>query len=276
MHFKRTWLNFAVTIFVAVVCINTACAEVSLAENSFQDRLRAEEQILKEQNFSRWTWLNSSCHNCQMVIQTRHPELRTEKVQLFMQALSVYKNELLALYPQVHGEEYNLLAHMAIGILGRESQFFQSNRYYFKETFPWAVSLMKVMQIYLAGKEGAPSPNSRGPTQIKIVPSKIAAKYGVTSETLQEPQNAALATMGYLLDALPELKNRARNNNWDFVVPKTYPDYLPYIYFGSIRSLFNRTATPDKNIYIQDMRKYMGWVQIYQRPVPFMEPLSIP
>ncbi len=259
MQIKRIWLFLAVTFFVSVFSVDVAYAyDLSVEE---------EEAILFEQGFSRWEWRKSSCHTCQLVIQTNQPEMRTEKVFLFLQALSVAKPDLLALYPAIHGEEYNLLAHMAVGILGRESAFFESNRYYVKESVPWAIKTAKVLKIFLSGGDSAPSPNSRGPTQIKIVPEKIAQKYGVKSETLSDPTNAALATMGYLLDALPELKRRAKNNHLDFINEATYIDYLPYIYFGATRSLLNKTATPEKNIYVKDMKKYMSWVRLYQRPL---------
>lgn len=263
MQFKRVWLFLAVTFFVSVFSV-----DVAYAYNSYDLSVEEEEAILFEQGFSRWEWRKSTCHSCQLVIQTNEPEMRTEKVLLFLQALSVAKFDLLALYPEIHGEEYNLLAHMAIGILGRESEFFRSSRYYVKESVPWAIKTAKVLKIFLSGKTNDPSPNSRGPTQIKIVPTKIAEKYGVRSETLADPTHAALATMGYLLEALPELKKRARNNQLNFITEETYADYLPYIYFGATRALLNKTATPEKNIYIKDMKKYMSWVRLYQRPVP--------
>lgn len=210
-----------------------------------------------------WSWQNSNCQSCPISIQILNPQIKNEKVEAFAQALSNSKFEILGLYNS-DSQEYNLLAHMALGILGRESKFFSSWRYHVKEEAQWAVSLIKAVRIYLAGEEGLPSVNSRGPTQIKIVPKKIAEFYGITPDDLYIPQNAARATMGILIENLKELKQRAINNNWEFINPDTYVDYLPYIYFGAVGRLKKRTATPDSNIYVQDMKSYMKYFRIYE------------
>jgi hypothetical protein len=203
----------------------------------------------------------TSSASAELILTPLRPELKTAKVIAFLNALSSHKAELRALY-RVSGAEYNLLAHMAVGILGRESQFFQSRRYMVKENLPWAVHLTKVIQIYLEGSDRPVSPNSRGPTQIKIVPAKIADYYGITENDLFLPENAAVATMGFLIEALAELKRRVVVNHLDFVTPETYVDYLPYIYFGATRLLISGQATPERNIYVRDMKRYMSWVSV--------------
>lgn len=219
------------------------------------------------QGYKPWAWTESNCQKCELVLHSSKAELQTQKVQAFIRALEASKFEILGLYHS-SPQEYNLLAQMAVGILGRESQFFESRRYRFKESFPWAVSLVKTIQIYLDGSESAASANSRGPTQIKVVPQIIAETYQIEPENLYIPENAAKATIGFLIEALQELKQRARNNRWEFVTKKTYVDYLPYIYFGATHHLKNRTATPETNIYIQDMKKYMSWLETYERQIP--------
>lgn len=246
MLIKRFSLLLLLTIFVLV---------------GFVDSVNAQTM---DSSYRPWQWMQSRCVDCEIFIQITNPKIQTEKVKLFVEALVKHKADLQELYG-VHGEEYNLLATMAVGILGRESLFFTSTRYQLKETFPSMVKLMKVVQLYLDGRDGDISANSRGPTQIKIVPEKIAEIYRFDSGSLYIPENAALATMGFLIEALGELKRRIKVNNLPHINPTNYVDYLPYIYFGGTRALVNKTATPDRNIYVQDMKRYMTWIQMYQR-----------
>lgn len=262
MSFKRLWAPLALTIFVSVGFIDTSFAKEGAAQ--LERNLQYEHSLLESNGYKAWEWRKSDCADCDMVMLAVHPTLRTEKVRDFVTALSAHKAELQSIY-KIHGEEYNLLAHMAVGILGRESEFFTSNRYRLKEAFPGMVSLAKVIQLFLAGSDKKASPNSRGPTQIKVIPEKIADRYNIETDDLGTPEYAAVATMGFLIEALSELKNRIRVNNLDHINADNYVDYLPYIYFGSSRALVNKTATPEKNLYVQAMKKYMTWVEVYQK-----------
>lgn len=244
--------------------------------SSYGEHLQGSRDLLTRKGYKVWSWTGqaSKCKTCPIFILPHNEELENVKVYAFIRALESKKSELLALYggdPQ----EYNLLAQIAVGILGRESEFFESPRYRVKENSQLTIRLVKVVQIYLEGSDRGTGLNSRGPTQIKIVPAKIAQKYGVTRDNLYIPENAALATMGYLMDILAELKRRVVLNHLSFITPNNYADYLPYIYFGSRRQLLNGTATPDQNIYIRDMRKYMTWIEIYEGP-PQSQPLFRP
>ncbi|MBX3019027.1 MAG: hypothetical protein KF767_14160 [Bdellovibrionaceae bacterium] len=234
---------------------------------TYDEYLKTSREELKSHGYQEWRWegQKSKCTTCPIFILPKEREIETAKVYAFIRALETKRDDLLRLYGS-DPQEYNLLAQMAVGILGRESEFFQSPRYRVKENAQWAIYLIKVVQIYLEGSDRDPELNSRGPTQIKIVPEKIAATFGVKHEDLYIPENAALATMGYLIEALAELKRRVTLNHLTFVTPDSYADYLPYIYFGSKRQLLNGTATPDRNIYIRDMRKYMTWIEIYEGP----------
>jgi hypothetical protein len=241
-------------------------AQLAMAQANV-NRIR---QDLFREGYQSWAWQQSSCMDCDIILISAKSELHTPKVQAFIRALESSKGEILSLYGS-NPQEYNLLAQMAVGILGRESKFFESRRYQFKEDFPWAVSILKTVNMYLAGADSATA-NSRGPTQIKVVPQRIAAKYGITPDKLYIPENAARATMGFLIEALGELKQRAQNNDWEFVTPETYADYLPYIYFGATGKLRNRTATPETNLYIREMKQYMGWLEMYERPIQRLNP----
>lgn len=234
-----------------------------------REGLNELRQSLFQGGYKSWSWMQSDCMDCNIVFLSERPELHTPKVQAFIRALENSKSEIVAMYHS-DPQEYNLLAQMAIGILGRESKFFESRRYRIKEDYPTLVSVVKAVQAYLNGRSASAS--SRGPTQIKVVPERIENRYGITPDNLWVPENAARATMGFLIEALAELKQRARNNKWDFVTPETYADYLPYIYFGAVGQLRNRTATPATNLYVREMKGYMGWLEMYERQAPQQAP----
>lgn len=262
MALKGLWLAILMAFTVTVSNLDRAQAQ----EASFEDQVQMQRNQLRFYGYKPWQWMNSRCGNCELFIQTIHPDLQTEKVQLFIQALSLHKSDLQMFY-KIDSNEYNLLAHMAVGILGRESEFFKSTRYQVKETFPGIVRLAKIMRSVFS--DDIPlNGNSRGPTQIKVVPYTVGRAYGIETDQLGTPDKAAIATMGFLIEALGELKRRVVKNDLTFVNPTTYVDYLPYIYFGSTRSLIKKTATPDKNLYVKDMKKYMTWVELYERELP--------
>lgn len=231
---------------------------------SFQALAQVTREDLLRQGYLPWEFGQSHCQTCEVAFVTVQPELQDWQVQAFIQALSAHKPDLQILY-RIDGQEYNLLAHMAVGILGRESHFFHSRRYQVKEDFPWAVRTLKIMSAYLHGKKAGPSASSRGPTQIKVVPERVENFYHIQEEDLCIPENAALATMGFLIEALQELKQRVVQSHLTEINPSNYVDYLPYIYFGASRALVEKRATPEKNIYVRDMKKYMSWVEVYER-----------
>ncbi len=220
---------------------------------------------LEQGGYKVWTWANrDSLPAHDFVIWATRPELTRPKVDEFIRVLTSQRTELQALYQDiapVTDAEYLLLARMAIGFLGAESEFFASTRYFVKESciFCFAAAKYAASVVGLADYDQM----SRGPIQMKEVPELISATYGIEARDLNKPANSARAIMGYLIEALTQLKRTAANNGYTFVTPETYADYLPYIYFGSARRLRDGTATPDQNIYIQRMRVYMDWVIIY-------------
>lgn len=259
MLLNRLWLPFFLAIFVCVSFLDSADAL-----STFEQRMSLEHQELEANGYTRWQWLRSDCLDCDIILLPIRPEVQTEKVQLFTQALSAHKAGLQQLY-QISGAEYNFLAHMSVGILGRESLFFKSQRYKLKEMLPWAVHLGKIIESYLLGNQGKVSNNSRGPTQIKVVPEKVARHYGIRNDNLYLPENAAIATVAYLIEALRELKQRVVMNDLNFINAGNYVDYLPYIYFGGTKFLIQKNATPESNQYVRDMKRYMSWFELYER-----------
>lgn len=209
-----------------------------------------------------WAWQKSNCQNCGINFKISTQDFKDNpKIVEFLKALSTEKQNIVKLYNS-DPQEYNLLAHMAFGILGNESTYFKSWRYKVKSNAQLAIKWSKDIKAWFGDYEA--SPNSKGPTQIKKVPDRIEQFYNITEKNLWTPKYAAVSTMAYLIEALDELKQRAKNNKLEMITPETYVDYLPYIYFGGSKKLVNRTATPDTNIYVKNMKINMKKVSVLE------------
>jgi hypothetical protein len=182
-------------------------------------------------------------------------EYQTATAITFMNEIDAKKAQLTKMYGLTN-HEYNELTKLAFGILGNESQFGESKKYWIKEAMPFAVSMAK-------GNGLDTSSNSRGPTQIKTVPKKIARRYGVTKDSLEKPRHAALATMGFLADALSELK--AKEKHHPAITPENRFNYLHYIYMGKSHEITKGTATPNRNIYYRQIRNYNKGLEVYEK-----------
>lgn len=189
----------------------------------------------------------------------------TPKVREYIETLVQQKEYILKAYPfekwQVTETDYDILAHMAVGILGRESQFFTSKKYLLKENAQWAVNLAKAGRSLISDKSYSPD-NSRGGTQIKNISDNIKRAYGVTEDDLNIPKVTAVATMGFLIESLYYLQNKASNRGYEPFRHIDYVNYLPYIYFGRAKAVFDGTATPDTNLYIKGMKLDMHRVNV--------------
>jgi hypothetical protein len=301
-----------------------ASAQFLPAKTAPQNTLRNQATPLTavKQKLIPWTWQKNSCETCGIhfeivgdinavedmeakekwvrryayinppllaVFKTSDADakLRTEA---FIKTLSNQKQNILKLYgSETTSQEYNLLASIAVGILGQESRFFANWRYLAKRNAQWAITEWKIVKailkenkdgddVKLSPLEAAKSiirtkdaiidkedvlANSKGPTQIKDVPDRISQFYNMSEKDLWTPQYSAVATMGFLIEALQQLRRTARNNKMtDIINDNTIVDYLPYIYFGGTKKILNRTATPDKNIYVNHMKNFMKKVKI--------------
>ncbi|MBC7456871.1 MAG: hypothetical protein H7235_01235 [Bdellovibrionaceae bacterium] len=244
-----------------------------------------------QQKIVPWTWQKSDCQTCGVKFQlvgdinanqdmdkkekfirfmmSLEPSSKmaldaydldaTARTMTFLYALSSEKETILKIYNS-DPQEYNLLAHIAVGILGQESRFFAHWRYFIKRNSQLAIKEIKEFKALIKDKDAIA--NSKGPTQIKDVPDRISQHYNIVEADLWNPKFAAVSTMGFLIEALRELKQRAKNNNLTMINDKTYVDYLPYLYFGGAQKLVNRTATPETNIYVKNMKKFMKKVSV--------------
>jgi hypothetical protein len=100
--------------------------------------------------------------------------IATPLTQSYVTTLSVEKSKLMGLY-HLSNQDYNRLAAIAFGILGRETKFGMSRKYQFKEAYQDEVSAMKALKCAILDCEVGR--NSRGLTQIKLIPASIKHAY---------------------------------------------------------------------------------------------------
>ena len=169
----------------------------------------------------------------------------------YVNSISANKQALQKRF-NLSSDEYNRLAELAVGIAQQESKYGTSDRYKLKGNIPdWAIRL---------AKGGGNPARSRGLTQIKINGDNeemrnIYSQLGVNEDTIERPEMSAIATMARLAYMYnTEVKGRnfkgANNSKVD-----TY-DALLYKYMGRNSELKNRTATPSKNNYINNVKRY--------------------
>lgn len=182
----------------------------------------------------------------------------------FVETLSKEKANLMRLYG-LSNREYNRLAAMSFGILGRETHFGTNFKYYMKERAQPLIWLKKAWDEQTL----TPELNSRGLTQIKKIPDRIMDFYGIkNAKQLREPDIAAVATVGFLAQSLAYTKHRANLKDLDFINDENIYDYVFYVYFGSLRQLvkpefnaqgkqINETATPETNVYMNSVKTYL-------------------
>ena len=152
-------------------------------------------------------------------------------------------------------DEYNDIALVAMGIAQQESDFGDSQKYKLKEYGQWAINVLKWVK-------GNNSYNSRGLTQMKLesytdpVTKNLLYKYNITSDDLDNPEKSAIATMIVLGGMYKNELNSAKvKQNMKELNIKPM-DALLYVWNGRTYELTRGTATPDKNIYVQNVRKY--------------------
>ena len=191
-------------------------------------------------------------------ITSTDSDMRSEGVTM-ARTLSVQK-ESLARNLGIDNDTYNMLALKTLGIAGAETKYGdpwanigELKPYWLKENAQDLVSTVK-------NKKGNSSYNSRGITQLKLGSytdpdvKRLMKDYRITPDNLGEPENAAIGTMIVLSciykNELPALKSLMEEQGI------TNEDALLYCFNGRKSEIRNRTATPQKNEYIQSVNKY--------------------
>lgn len=230
-----------------------------LSSNDYLSEFSKRQQDLMTQGYQIWSWPNSECQSCDfMILPTR--QLMTSQLSMrFINTLIGEKNNILKLY-KINTQEYIFLAQLAVALLGAESYFFQNQNYLIKEQItPLRQLIKKFRAIVLKKSYNLPS---RGPTQIKIIPMAIAQHYQVTPPMLYIPEYAAVATMGYLIESLKELKQRIKNNKLTHIQPENYVQNLALMYIGLTKKILSPTENLNNN-YVTHVLTYFKWTRVF-------------
>ena len=204
-----------------------------------------------------------------------NPSGKTKDSVPFVKALEDEKSKLMKLF-NLNNDDYNDLAAISYGIMGNESSFGTSTKYWIKEHDQGDVILAKAAKELLKGNNPFTKSTlntSRGFTQIKYLPEGEWRKAypGINKETLGDPKNSAISTMAYLVVAVKVLKNIAAENSKDprkvKITKENLVDYLGYIYQGRKGALksVDDPANADFNTYVQKLRKNMSYIEIAQK-----------
>ena len=160
-------------------------------------------------------------------------------------------------------DEYNRLVDLALGMAEQESKFGTSDKYKYKDWIPdWLLNTAKYIS---RGKSGA---RSRGLTQIKIGGDNkemqdLYKAYGVTEDNITDVDKSALATIIRLANMYnTEVKGRNFTTSDGTQISPYHA--LMYKWLGKNNELINKTATPDKNIYIRNVGKYSRNFNMYE------------
>ena len=131
------------------------------------------------------------------------------------------------------------------------------------------------LYLYANGQSSTPpkitektSVNSKGMTQIKYDAQNKELvsqfkKYGITKDNLNQGKNAAIATVLMLSymhnNELPSLKEKIKKMNI------SDEEALLYLNQGKKSEIVNGTATPKKNMYIKNIKKYSDQISLKQQ-----------
>ena len=159
-------------------------------------------------------------------------------------------------------DEYNRLADLALGIAEQESKFGTSDRYKAKSWIPdWMMDTAKYIS---RGNSGA---RSRGYTQIKNQSDneelrKIYEELGIDNDSINLADKSAIATIARLAYMY---NNEVRGRNFKTADGNDLNPYhaLMYKWLGKNNELKNKTATPNKNVYIRNVNQYSKNFDMY-------------
>ncbi|MBA2405853.1 MAG: L,D-transpeptidase [Bdellovibrionales bacterium] len=208
-------------------------------------------------------------------INIHDPAGKTKDSVPFVKALEDEKSKLMKIF-NLNNDDYNDLAAIAYGIMGNESNFGSSKKYWIKEHDQGDVIIAKSFKRLFNGQnpfDKSVTNTSRGFTQIKELPEGAWRKSypEINKGTLGDPKNSAVSTIAYLVGAVRTLKSIAVQNAQDprkvKITKENLVDYLGYIYQGRKGSLTSADdpANADFSTYVQKLRKNMSYIEISQK-----------
>lgn len=211
----------------------------------------------------------STTHDSVMPIEIAVNSDLSEEGKNMAQALCDYKQKLCKDL-KLDNDTYNELALLALGIAGQETNYgdplagsSKGTPYFLKEELTGLFNFLKEDIM------GNNSYNSRGLTQMKIAGytdetvKAMFKKYDITPDNVKNGEKSALATMivlnSMLKNELPSLRTKMAENG------VSTQDALLYCWNNKKNEIRNGTATPEKNIYIKNVRNFMNGFDLTQR-----------
>lgn len=201
-------------------------------------------------------------------------QIKNENIKEYIKGIEDSKESLMKEF-DIDSSTYNKFAEYALGIAEQESKFGVSAKHSVKEMFPdeHIESMKRISNAYESLKDGdysealdyiqgdkTVSHRSRGITKIKIdgdnkETQAIYKKYGINKDSLDDVKNAATGTMIRLLSIY---KNEVLGRDFRDVDgnPVDSGDIVLYKYSGQNKPIRNNDLTPDKNIYLNNVKKY--------------------
>ena len=188
--------------------------------------------------------------------KTKGSEEYKNNERKYMDAITSNKAMLMQKF-NIDSDTYNHLAELALGIAQQETQYGTSTRKKIKDATP---------DVLLNAARGN-SNRSRGLTQIKLMGDnkgmqKIYNELGLNEDNLDSADMSAIATLARLAYIYnTEVRGHKYKGENDAVI-NPY-DALLYKWMGSNGELRNHTATPNKNTYIRNVKKYANNYDLY-------------
>lgn len=200
--------------------------------------------------------IDKSYSKLALASKTKGSEEYKNNERQYMNSIESNKAMLMQKF-NIDSDTYNHLAELALGIAQQETQYGTSTRKKIKDATPDA----------LLNAVRGNSNRSRGLTQIKLKGDnegmqKIYSELGLNENNLDNAEMSAIATLARLAYIYnTEVRGHKYTGENDRNI-NPY-DALLYKWMGSNSELRNHTATPEKNTYIRNVKKYANSYDMY-------------
>lgn len=226
-----------------------------------------------------------------------------DTVKEVLKTLAAEKEKLMKAY-SISNDDYNRLVKFVYGVIGVETTFGTSDKYRAKELSIAGLEIgqftvrsvkraqsayqnpgemvasmlsggieMLIPQATAGGSAGVTSgadhsDNSRGLSQIKMswFEETITKHYPeISGSNLDNPRNAAIATMIVAVENLRTINNYANSKRHSAITSENKMDFLYYQFNGQGKKVSQGTATPHDNMRTREVMRFMDEVEVFER-----------
>lgn len=200
--------------------------------------------------------IDKSYSQLRLISRTKGSDDYKNNERKYIDSIESNKEKLMSEF-NIDSDTYNRLAELALGIAQQETQYGTSGRKKLKDITP----------DFILNTIRGNSNRSRGLTQIKLQGDnkgmqEVYKKLGINEDNLDNPSYSALATLARLAYMY---NTEVRGHNYTGANGEKINNYdaLLYKWMGSNDELKNNTATPDKNLYINNVKRYAKNYDLY-------------